>query len=120
MRRAPVALMCCCHAPALLPIVTSECSPSISFSLVAWNQGTNLVALTGLSTTEPSSADGNSSGLEEDEEELGRGAEAQVVPQTPDQEAFLKEHFVTLAELSNPGSLSSVRTNQRVQMFRPS
>lgn len=73
-----------------------------------------------LSTTEPSSADGNSSGLEEDEEEMGRGAEAQVVPQTPDQEAFLKEHFVTLAELSNPGSLSSIRTNQRDQMFRPS
>ncbi|XP_029688830.1 mitogen-activated protein kinase-binding protein 1 isoform X1 [Takifugu rubripes] len=55
---------------------------------------------------EPSSADGNSSGLEEDEEEMGRGAEAQVVLQTPDQEAFLKEHFVTLAELSNPGSPS--------------
>lgn len=84
-----------------------ECNPSISFSLVARNQGTSLVALTGLSTTEPSSADGNSSGLEEDEEEMGRGGEAQVVPQTPDQEAFLKEHFVTLAELSNPGSLSS-------------
>lgn len=101
--------------------MTSECRPSVSFSLVAWNQGTNLVVLTGLSTTEPSSADGNSSGLEEDEEEMGRGAEApQVVPQTPDQEAFLKEHFVTLAELSNPGSLGSMRTNQRDQMFRPS
>lgn len=99
--------------------MTSDCSPSFSFSLVARSQGTNLVALPGLSTTEPSSADGNSSGLEEDEEEMGRGAEAQVVPQTPDQEAFLKEHFVTLAELSNPGSLSSMGTNQRDQMFRP-
>lgn len=56
-----------------------------------------------LSTSEPSSADGNSSELEEDEEEVGRGAEGQTVAQTPDQEAFLKEHFVTLAHLSSSG-----------------
>lgn len=50
--------------------------------------------------------DGNSSELEEDEEEGGRGKEGgdcHFVPQTPDQEAFLKEHFVTLADLSCPG-----------------
>ncbi len=44
---------------------------------------------------------------EEDEEEGGRGAEvgaSQLVPQTPDQEAFLKEHFVTLADLSGSGT----------------
>lgn len=27
-----------------------------------------------------------------------------LVPQTPDQEAFLKEHFVTLADLSASGT----------------
>lgn len=53
--------------------------------------------------------DGNSSELEEDEEEGGRGrggevGPTQLVPQTPDQEAFLKEHFVTLADLSSSGT----------------
>ncbi|KAK2826845.1 hypothetical protein Q5P01_021059 [Channa striata] len=62
---------------------------------------------------EPLSVDGNSSELEE-EEEGGRGGcvkEAETsprVPQTPDQEAFLKEHFVTLADLSASGSPSRV------------
>lgn len=60
--------------------------------------------------TEPLSMDGNSSELEmeEDEEERGAGGgEARKpVPQTPDQEAFLKEHFVTLADLSASGSPS--------------
>ncbi|XP_053700967.1 mitogen-activated protein kinase-binding protein 1 isoform X1 [Synchiropus splendidus] len=46
------------------------------------------------------SADLNSSDPEEEEE--GRG----VVPQTPDQEAFLKEHFVKLADLSASGRTS--------------
>ncbi|XP_034381149.1 mitogen-activated protein kinase-binding protein 1 isoform X2 [Cyclopterus lumpus] len=62
---------------------------------------------------EPLSVDGNSSELEmeEDEEEEGGGGAAevttpQIVPQTPDQEAFLKEHFVTLADLSGSGSPS--------------
>lgn len=35
---------------------------------------------------------------------MGRGAESQAVLQTPDQEAFLKEHFVTLANLSSSGT----------------
>ncbi|XP_037342592.2 mitogen-activated protein kinase-binding protein 1 isoform X2 [Pungitius pungitius] len=64
--------------------------------------------------TEPLSVDGNSSELEEDEEDEGGagggvGADvttSQLVPQTPDQEAFLKEHFVTLANLSTSGSPS--------------
>ncbi|KAM8737759.1 mitogen-activated protein kinase-binding protein 1 isoform 3-T3 [Acanthopagrus schlegelii] len=65
--------------------------------------------------TEPLSVDGNSSELEEDEEEAAGGGAAggeggvraaQLVPQTPDQEAFLKEHFVTLADLSGSGSPS--------------
>ncbi|XP_029317026.1 LOW QUALITY PROTEIN: mitogen-activated protein kinase-binding protein 1 [Cottoperca gobio] len=64
--------------------------------------------------TEPISVDGNSSELEmeEDEEERGRGERggevkaSQVVLQTPDQEAFLKENFVTLADLSGSGSPS--------------
>ncbi|GLD69056.1 mitogen-activated protein kinase-binding protein 1-like isoform X1 [Lates japonicus] len=66
---------------------------------------------------EPLSVDGNSSELEieeEDDEDGGRGAGggaggggvSQQVPQTPDQEAFLKEHFVTLADLSASGSPS--------------
>ncbi|XP_023286150.1 mitogen-activated protein kinase-binding protein 1 [Seriola lalandi dorsalis] len=78
--------------------------------------------------TEPLSVDGNSSELEmeeEDDEDGGRGgrgggdvggggagggggevAVSQQVPPTPDQEAFLKEHFVTLADLSASGSPS--------------
>ncbi|XP_039993387.1 mitogen-activated protein kinase-binding protein 1 [Xiphias gladius] len=66
--------------------------------------------------TEPLSVDGNSSELEmeeEDDEDAGRGGGgggevggSQQVPQTPDQEAFLKEHFVTLANLSASGSPS--------------
>ncbi|XP_074547838.1 mitogen-activated protein kinase-binding protein 1 isoform X2 [Halichoeres trimaculatus] len=53
------------------------------------------------------SVDGHSSELEEDEEEETRGGQvSQCVPQTPDQEAFLKEHFVTLADLSVTGSPS--------------
>ncbi|XP_072221394.1 mitogen-activated protein kinase-binding protein 1 isoform X2 [Leuresthes tenuis] len=53
--------------------------------------------------TEPLSVDGNSSEpeIEYEEDEGGRGCgrvgASQPVPQTPDQEAFLKEHFVTLA-----------------------
>uniref|UniRef100_A0A4W6FE48 Mitogen-activated protein kinase binding protein 1 n=1 Tax=Lates calcarifer TaxID=8187 RepID=A0A4W6FE48_LATCA len=64
--------------------------------------------------TEPLSVDGNSSELEieeEDDEDGGRGAGAggvsKQVPQTPDQEAFLKEHFVTLADLSASGTTST-------------
>uniref|UniRef100_A0A673B4S2 Mitogen-activated protein kinase binding protein 1 n=1 Tax=Sphaeramia orbicularis TaxID=375764 RepID=A0A673B4S2_9TELE len=57
------------------------------------------------------SVDGNSSELEmeEDEEEEprvaagGGRASSQLVPQTPDQEAFLKEHFGTLADLNASG-----------------
>ncbi|XP_034050708.1 mitogen-activated protein kinase-binding protein 1 isoform X2 [Thalassophryne amazonica] len=61
--------------------------------------------------TEPLSTEGNSSEQEmeeeEEEEEGGRAVGvSQVVPQTPDQEAFLKEHFVTLADLSSSGSPS--------------
>ncbi|KAM6912799.1 mitogen-activated protein kinase-binding protein 1 [Xenentodon cancila] len=60
--------------------------------------------------TEPLSVEGNSSELEMDEEEVegGRGevAAPQTVPPTPDQEAFLKEHFVTLADPSASGSPS--------------
>lgn len=53
--------------------------------------------------------DGNSSESEEDEEEgdRGRGGEvgtSEVIPKTPDQEAFLREHFVTLADLSSSGT----------------
>ncbi|XP_023148183.2 mitogen-activated protein kinase-binding protein 1 isoform X2 [Amphiprion ocellaris] len=63
--------------------------------------------------TEPLSMDGNSSELDmedEDDEGGGRGGgedrRSQLVPQTPDQEAFLKEHFVTLADRSVSGSPS--------------
>lgn len=63
--------------------------------------------------TKPLSVDGNSSELdmeelEEEEGGVGRG-EAKgttVVPKTPDQEAFLKQHFGNLAELNNPGKNS--------------
>ncbi|KAG7233388.1 hypothetical protein INR49_007076 [Caranx melampygus] len=54
--------------------------------------------------------DGNSSELEdEDDEDGGRAPEvvmSQQVPQTPDQEAFLKENFVVLADRSASGSPS--------------
>lgn len=35
---------------------------------------------------------------------MGRGAGGRTVPQTLDQEAFLKEHFVTLADQSSSGT----------------
>ncbi|XP_061093161.1 mitogen-activated protein kinase-binding protein 1 isoform X2 [Conger conger] len=70
--------------------------------------------------TEPLSVDGNSSELEgeELEEELeeegvGRGVVSGVVPQTPDQEAFLKQHFETLADLSS--SASPTRTQSSTE-----
>ncbi|XP_028294155.1 mitogen-activated protein kinase-binding protein 1 isoform X2 [Gouania willdenowi] len=46
------------------------------------------------------SVDENSSDLEDED----GGPEGGPVPQTPDQEAFLKEHFVTLTELTSSGS----------------
>ncbi|KAL0968950.1 hypothetical protein UPYG_G00220380 [Umbra pygmaea] len=66
--------------------------------------------------TEPLSLDGTSSELdmEELEEERGGGlAEVHgttAVPQTPDQEAFLKQHFGNLAELNAPVSPARVVT----------
>lgn len=61
--------------------------------------------------TEPLSVDGNCSELEDEDEEEGGRVEgvgevevSHLVPQTPDQEAFLKEHFVTLADLSASGT----------------
>uniref|UniRef100_A0A674F728 Mitogen-activated protein kinase binding protein 1 n=1 Tax=Salmo trutta TaxID=8032 RepID=A0A674F728_SALTR len=72
--------------------------------------------------TQPLSVDGNSSELdmeelEEEEGGVGRG-EAKgttVVPKTPDQEAFLKQHFGNLAELKNPG-----KNKMPVSLSRPS
>lgn len=73
--------------PHLLPVFSSDTEP-----------------------TEPLSEDGNSSELEIEEEEVvgrqrreGAGG-SQNVPQTPDQEAFLKENFVTLADPSASGT----------------
>ncbi|XP_042194064.1 mitogen-activated protein kinase-binding protein 1 [Callorhinchus milii] len=57
--------------------------------------------------TEPLSVDGNSSDLEEEEDELSRRRES-VVPRTPDQEMFLKQHFGTLAD-----EMAGVRIEQR-------
>lgn len=59
--------------------------------------------------TEPLSVDGNSSeldmeDLDEEEEDSLRKNEVQTpVPQTPDQETFLKKHFANLSDLNNPG-----------------
>lgn len=48
---------------------------------------------------------------EEDEDDDDEGAGLpQQVPQTPDQEAFLKQHFVTLAELCSAGKRFSSAT----------
>lgn len=65
---------------------------------------------------EPLTVDGNSSEPEEDEEEgnRGRGGEVgapEVIPKTPDQEAFLREHFVTLADLSSSGTGAALSLN---------
>ncbi|KAM9777987.1 mitogen-activated protein kinase-binding protein 1 [Neosynchiropus ocellatus] len=62
-----------------------------------------------LADPERLSVDLNSSDLEDDEGRTTLGGPA-VEPQTPDQEAFLKEHFVKLADLSASGSPS--RTSQ--------
>lgn len=60
----------------------------------------------GPTDSELAGAEGNSSEQDEDEEEGGRGGgdgARRLVPETPDQEAFLKEHFVALADLSSSG-----------------
>lgn len=62
--------------------------------------------------TAPPGGDGHSSEMEDEDEEGGGGGEVgppQMVPQTPDQEAFLKEHFVTLAERSSAGTASEIQ-----------
>ncbi|XP_067312024.1 mitogen-activated protein kinase-binding protein 1 isoform X4 [Pseudorasbora parva] len=67
--------------------------------------------------TEPLSVDGNSSeldmeDLDEEEEDSLRKSEVQTpVPQTPDQEAFLKRHFANLSDLNNPASPTRVTPN---------
>ncbi|XP_051868022.1 mitogen-activated protein kinase-binding protein 1 isoform X2 [Pristis pectinata] len=51
--------------------------------------------------TEPLSVDGISSDMEEEEDELSRSFPREtIVPRTPDQEKFLKQHFGTLADES--------------------
>lgn len=53
--------------------------------------------------------DGNSSELEDEEDRGAGGGECRKpIPQTPDQEAFLKEHFVTLADLSASGTAAEL------------
>ncbi|XP_046873401.1 mitogen-activated protein kinase-binding protein 1 [Hypomesus transpacificus] len=60
--------------------------------------------------TEPLSVDGNSSELDMEELE-GEETTVTPVPQTPDQEAFLKQHFGTLADLETIGSPSRAHQN---------
>ncbi|XP_012682239.2 mitogen-activated protein kinase-binding protein 1 isoform X2 [Clupea harengus] len=66
--------------------------------------------------TEPLSVDGNSSELDveelEEEEEVLAKSELKVpMPQTPDQEAFLKMHFGNLSEKNTPTSPTMPPTN---------
>ncbi|XP_016129509.1 mitogen-activated protein kinase-binding protein 1 isoform X1 [Sinocyclocheilus grahami] len=67
--------------------------------------------------TEPLSVDGNSSeldmeDLDEEEEDSLRKNEVQTpVPQTPDQEAFLKRHFANLSDLNNTAIPTRVTPN---------
>ncbi|XP_056333676.1 mitogen-activated protein kinase-binding protein 1 isoform X2 [Danio aesculapii] len=67
--------------------------------------------------TEPLSVDGNSSELdmedldEEEEDGLRKNDGQTPVPQTPDQEAFLKRHFANLSDLNNPASPTRVTPN---------
>ncbi|XP_036449006.1 mitogen-activated protein kinase-binding protein 1 [Colossoma macropomum] len=67
--------------------------------------------------TEPLSVDGNSSELdiedldEEEEESLRKNETKTSVPQTPDQEAFLKTHFGNLTDLNTSASPTQVTPN---------
>ncbi|KAI4882938.1 hypothetical protein NFI96_015614 [Prochilodus magdalenae] len=67
--------------------------------------------------TEPLSVDGNSSELdmedldEEEEENLRKSETKTSVPQTPDQEAFLKTHFENLTDLNTSASPTRVTPN---------
>ncbi|XP_076022162.1 mitogen-activated protein kinase-binding protein 1 [Genypterus blacodes] len=73
--------------------------------------------------TEQLSIDGNSE-LEEEEEEVQRGGMAgeegleslKEVPQTPDQDAFLKQHFETLADLSESPSRASHSSSESLSI----
>uniref|UniRef100_A0AAX7U4C4 Mitogen-activated protein kinase binding protein 1 n=1 Tax=Astatotilapia calliptera TaxID=8154 RepID=A0AAX7U4C4_ASTCA len=68
--------------------------------------------------TELLSMDGNSSELEDEEDRGPGGGECRKpVPQTPDQEAFLKEHFVTLADLSASGTAAELSDSAISQMI---
>ncbi|XP_057199501.1 mitogen-activated protein kinase-binding protein 1 isoform X2 [Triplophysa rosa] len=64
--------------------------------------------------TEPLSVDGNSSeldmeDLDEEEDDTLKNSDVQTpVPQTPDQEAFLKKHFANLSDLNTPASSTRV------------
>lgn len=76
----------------------------VSFSLFFFNFLSPL--LSDSDQTEVLSVDGNSSEQEvEDNDGNEGGGLSQPVPQTPDQEAFLKEHFVTLSDLSGTTAL---------------
>ncbi|XP_030643725.1 mitogen-activated protein kinase-binding protein 1 [Chanos chanos] len=68
--------------------------------------------------TEPLSVDGNSSELEiedldeeEEEETLRRSSSKISIPQTPDQETFLKKHFGNLSDLNTSASPVKVCQN---------
>lgn len=72
--------------------------------------------------TEPLSVDGNSSELDMedlDEEEEGSLRKTEIcssVPETPDQEAFLKKNFANLSDFSTPGLFVCV-CDGRVSFF---
>ncbi|XP_069391275.1 mitogen-activated protein kinase-binding protein 1 isoform X2 [Paralichthys olivaceus] len=66
--------------------------------------------------TECLSVDGHSSDLEVEEDVDGGCGVSQQVPQTPDQEAFLKEHFVTLSHLSGSPSRASHSSSESLSI----
>ncbi|XP_047197692.1 mitogen-activated protein kinase-binding protein 1 isoform X2 [Hippoglossus stenolepis] len=66
--------------------------------------------------TERLSVDGHSSELEVEEMEEDVDGVSQQVPQTPDQEAFLKEHFVTLSHLSGSPSRASHSSSESLSI----
>ncbi|XP_041122038.1 mitogen-activated protein kinase-binding protein 1-like isoform X2 [Polyodon spathula] len=69
--------------------------------------------------TEPLSVDGHSSEgeeVDEEEEEFAGSVSEGAVPTTPDQEAFLKQHFETLAELTSAGVCRAASSTENLSI----
>ncbi|XP_061762005.1 mitogen-activated protein kinase-binding protein 1 isoform X2 [Nerophis ophidion] len=67
-------------------------------------------------TSSPDPGAEDSEQLSEDGDSLDEEVDAGLVPQTPDQEAFLKKHFVTLADVADGSSRTAHSSNESLSI----